>query len=257
MPFPQNLDTARAVEAEVRDAGAVPATIAVIGRPDPRRPGPGRARRRWRRAEGVRKLSRADLAVALAEGWTGATTVAATMICARLAGIEVFATGGIGGRAPRRRDELRHLRRPRRARADPGDGGGERRQGDPRPAQDAGGAGDPRRAGHRLRPGRAARLLVAGQRPARAPSPRRPRGDRPRPPHARAASACPAASSSPTRSRPRPRSPPPRSPRTSTPRSPRPPRPGHRRQGGHALPARRDRRRAPPAPRSPPTSRWS
>jgi pseudouridine-5'-phosphate glycosidase len=48
-------------------------------------------------AEGVRKLSRADLAVALAEGWTGATTVAATMICARAAGIEVFATGGIGG----------------------------------------------------------------------------------------------------------------------------------------------------------------
>jgi pseudouridine-5'-phosphate glycosidase len=48
-------------------------------------------------APDVRKLSRADLAVALAEGWTGATTVAATMICARLAGIEVFATGGIGG----------------------------------------------------------------------------------------------------------------------------------------------------------------
>src|SRR5690606_16729882 len=48
-------------------------------------------------AEGVRKLSRADLAVALSEGWTGATTVAATMISARLAGIEVFATGGIGG----------------------------------------------------------------------------------------------------------------------------------------------------------------
>ena len=48
-------------------------------------------------ARDVRKLSRADLAVALAEGWTGATTVAATMICARLAGIEVFATGGIGG----------------------------------------------------------------------------------------------------------------------------------------------------------------
>ena len=45
----------------------------------------------------MKKLSRADLAVALSEGWTGATTVAATMICARLAGIAVFATGGIGG----------------------------------------------------------------------------------------------------------------------------------------------------------------
>ncbi|MFT3974619.1 MAG: pseudouridine-5'-phosphate glycosidase [Amaricoccus sp.] len=96
MPFPQNLETARAVEAEVRAAGAVPATIAVSG---------GRIRvgldadalEALAAAPDVRKLSRADLAVALAEGWTGATTVAATMICARLAGIEVFATGGIGG----------------------------------------------------------------------------------------------------------------------------------------------------------------
>jgi pseudouridine-5'-phosphate glycosidase len=96
MPFPENLDTARAVEAEVRAHGAVPATIAVSG---------GRIRvglapeelDALAGATGVRKLSRADLAVALAEGWTGATTVAATMICARLAGIEVFATGGIGG----------------------------------------------------------------------------------------------------------------------------------------------------------------
>ena len=96
MPFPANLETARAVEAEVRDAGAVPATIAVLG---------GRIHVGLEPAElealagsaDVRKLSRADLAVALSEGWTGATTVAATMICARLAGIEVFATGGIGG----------------------------------------------------------------------------------------------------------------------------------------------------------------
>jgi pseudouridine-5'-phosphate glycosidase len=96
MPRPVNLETARAVEDEVRANGAVPATMAVMG---------GRihvglepeALARLADAEGVRKLSRADLAVALAEGWTGATTVAATMICARLAGIEVFATGGIGG----------------------------------------------------------------------------------------------------------------------------------------------------------------
>jgi pseudouridine-5'-phosphate glycosidase len=96
MPSPQNLETARAVEQEVRDAGAVPATIAVAD---------GRIRvglepdrlAALATATGVRKLSRADLAVALSEGWTGATTVAATMICARLAGIEVFATGGIGG----------------------------------------------------------------------------------------------------------------------------------------------------------------
>jgi pseudouridine-5'-phosphate glycosidase len=96
MPRPANLETARAVEDEVRANGAVPATMAVMrGRihvglePD--------ALARLAAAEDVRKLSRADLAVALAAGWTGATTVAATMICARLAGIEVFATGGIGG----------------------------------------------------------------------------------------------------------------------------------------------------------------
>ncbi len=96
MPFPQNVETARAVEAEVRRAGAVPATIAVmagrlhIGLTDTELD-------RLGQAQGVMKLSRADLAVCLASGRTGATTVAATMICARLAGIEVFATGGIGG----------------------------------------------------------------------------------------------------------------------------------------------------------------
>jgi pseudouridine-5'-phosphate glycosidase len=96
MPHPQNLETARAVEAEVRAAGAVPATIAVAGgairiglEPE--------ALDELAAARDVRKLSRADLAVALSEGWTGSTTVAATMICARLAGVEVFATGGIGG----------------------------------------------------------------------------------------------------------------------------------------------------------------
>ncbi|RAP43274.1 pseudouridine-5-phosphate glycosidase [Rhodovulum viride] len=96
MPWPRNLETALAVEAEVRAAGAVPATIAVVGgrihaglAPD--------ALEALARAEGVAKLSRADLAAALARGVTGSTTVAATMICARLAGIAVFATGGIGG----------------------------------------------------------------------------------------------------------------------------------------------------------------
>lgn len=96
MPAPVNLETARAVEADVRAEGATPATIAVMGGAihvglDPDRLAALAA------ADDVRKLSRADLAVALSEGWTGSTTVAATMICARLAGIEVFATGGIGG----------------------------------------------------------------------------------------------------------------------------------------------------------------
>lgn len=96
MPYPQNVETARRVEAAVRAAGAVPATIAVmggrihVGLADPELERLGRAR-------GVLKLSRADLAVCVASGRTGSTTVAATMICAHLAGIEVFATGGIGG----------------------------------------------------------------------------------------------------------------------------------------------------------------
>ena len=96
MPWPQNVEAARAVEAEVRAHGAVPATIAVMG---------GRIHVGLTEAElealgqakGVAKLSRADLAACLATGGVGATTVAATMICARLAGIAVFATGGIGG----------------------------------------------------------------------------------------------------------------------------------------------------------------
>lgn len=96
MPYPQNVTTARAVEAAVREAGAVPATIAVIegriqiGLSDAELEG-------LAQATDVAKLSRADLAAFIVSGRTGATTVAATMICARAAGIEVFATGGIGG----------------------------------------------------------------------------------------------------------------------------------------------------------------
>jgi pseudouridylate synthase len=96
MPFPQNVETARRVEAEIRAHGAVPATIAImdrqihIGLTDAQLDALGTA-------QNVAKLSRADLAACLATGGTGATTVAATMICAHLAGIQVFATGGIGG----------------------------------------------------------------------------------------------------------------------------------------------------------------
>ncbi|MRX51405.1 pseudouridine-5-phosphate glycosidase [Paracoccus sp. S-4012] len=98
MPWPQNLEMARSVEATIREEGATPATIAVmdgrihVGLTDAQL----ERLARLPQAE-VMKLSRADLAVALATGRPGATTVAATMICAHLAGIEVFATGGIGG----------------------------------------------------------------------------------------------------------------------------------------------------------------
>ena len=96
MPWPQNLETAREVEDVIRIEGAVPATIAVIG---------GRIRvgltdeelKQLAQAPDAMKLSRRDLPFAIATGRLGATTVAATMICAHLAGIEVFVTGGIGG----------------------------------------------------------------------------------------------------------------------------------------------------------------
>jgi pseudouridylate synthase len=96
MPFPQNVETALRVEAEVRAHGATPATIAVmnhhihIGLTKAELDALGQAQH-------VRKLSRADLAPCLVSGQVGATTVAATMICAHLAGIDTFATGGIGG----------------------------------------------------------------------------------------------------------------------------------------------------------------
>ncbi len=96
MPWPKNLDTALAVEQVVRDAGAVPAAIAVIG--GKIRVGLTRGElEHLAKAKDVLKLSSADIAYGLASGRTGATTVAATMIAAHLAGIGVFATGGIGG----------------------------------------------------------------------------------------------------------------------------------------------------------------
>lgn len=96
MPHPQNVATAREVEAVVRANGAVPATIAIIG---------GRIKIGLSGEEldmlgttsEVMKLSRADLPYAITAKRHGSTTVAATMICAHLAGVRVFATGGIGG----------------------------------------------------------------------------------------------------------------------------------------------------------------
>lgn len=96
MPFPQNLETAMAVEDVVRGQGAVPATIAVLD--GTITVGLNRAEiERVARSPGLAKLSRRDLPIALARGESGATTVAATMIAAHLAGISIFATGGIGG----------------------------------------------------------------------------------------------------------------------------------------------------------------
>ncbi|MCI5109763.1 MAG: pseudouridine-5'-phosphate glycosidase [Marivita sp.] len=96
MPYPQNVEVAAQVEQDIRDAGATPATVAVlsgvlhIGLEADQLADLGTA-------QGVAKVSRADMPVCIANGTSGSTTVAATMIAARIAGIDVFATGGIGG----------------------------------------------------------------------------------------------------------------------------------------------------------------
>jgi len=97
MPWPQNAQTALAVEAEVRAHGAVPATIAVIDGRLKAGLSVAEIERLGQAGHAVAKASRRDLPVLLARRATGATTVAATMIIAALAGIRVFATGGIGG----------------------------------------------------------------------------------------------------------------------------------------------------------------
>ena len=96
MPYPGNLEMAQSVEAIIRAEGAVPATIAVINGNLHIGLEPSELEALARTTDAM-KLSRADLAFAISEGRTGATTVAATMIAAARAGIHVFATGGIGG----------------------------------------------------------------------------------------------------------------------------------------------------------------
>ena len=97
MPYPQNVETALNVEKIIRDNGAVPATIAIIG---------GRLKAGLtaeqieyfgKKGQAIAKASRRDLAVLCARGEDGATTVTTTMIIAHMAGIKIFATGGIGG----------------------------------------------------------------------------------------------------------------------------------------------------------------
>ena len=84
MPYPKNVETAMLVEKAIRENGAVPATIAVIGG-------------RLKAGHNVAKASRRDLPALVARGVDGATTVTTTMIIAHMAGIKIFATGGIGG----------------------------------------------------------------------------------------------------------------------------------------------------------------
>ncbi|TVP94640.1 MAG: pseudouridine-5'-phosphate glycosidase [Acholeplasmatales bacterium] len=96
MPYPDNIAMSKQVSSTIRQAGAIPATIAVLD---------GRLKvgltpeeiERLAKGEKVMKLSKRDLAFAVSEGQTGATTVSATMLLAHQAGIPIFATGGIGG----------------------------------------------------------------------------------------------------------------------------------------------------------------
>lgn len=97
MPYPRNAETALAVERVVRESGAVPATIAILGGRLKAGLGEAEIRRLGELGHKVAKASRRDLPGIVAAGADGATTVAATMIVAGMAGIRVFATGGIGG----------------------------------------------------------------------------------------------------------------------------------------------------------------
>ncbi len=97
MPYPDNVATALRVEAEIRDHGAVPATIAVLGGRLKAGLTPDEIETLGRTGPAVAKVSRRDLPFIVTSGAMGATTVASTMIIAAMAGIRVFATGGIGG----------------------------------------------------------------------------------------------------------------------------------------------------------------
>ena len=97
MPYSQNVETALKVEATIRENGAVPATIAIIGGRLKAGLTPDQIEYLGHKGRGVTKASRRDLPVLIARGEDGATTVTTTMIIAHMAGIKVFATGGIGG----------------------------------------------------------------------------------------------------------------------------------------------------------------
>ena len=97
MPYPQNVETALRVEQTIRENGATPATIAIIGGRLKAGLTPAEIEHLGKKGRGVAKASRRDLPVLVARGEDGATTVTTTMIIAHLAGIRVFATGGIGG----------------------------------------------------------------------------------------------------------------------------------------------------------------
>ena len=100
MPYPQNVETALKVEEIIRANGAIPATIAILGGRLKAGLTPEEIEYLGKQGQKVTKASRRDLSVLVAQGADGATTVATTMMIAHMAGIKLFATGGIGGRRP-------------------------------------------------------------------------------------------------------------------------------------------------------------
>ena len=97
MPYPQNVETALNVERIVRENGALPATIAIIGGRLKAGLTPEEIEYFGKKGQAITKASRRDLSVLCARGEDGATTVTTTMMIAHMAGISIFATGGIGG----------------------------------------------------------------------------------------------------------------------------------------------------------------
>ena len=97
MPYPQNVETALNVEKIIRENGAVPATIAIIGGRLKAGLTPEEIEYFGKKGQAIAKASRRDLAALVARGEDGATTVTTTMMIAHMAGIKIFATGGIGG----------------------------------------------------------------------------------------------------------------------------------------------------------------
>jgi pseudouridylate synthase len=152
LPSPANAEALERCTTAIRSGGAVPAVTAVLD--GVARVGLGDAEHE-RILGTARKVAERDLAVALAQRWDfGATTVSASVALAAHAGVSVFATGGIGGRAPGCGAHRRHQCRPRRDGEPPGHHRVSRSEGVPRPAPHARVPGDGRCAGARLAPRR-------------------------------------------------------------------------------------------------------
>ena len=150
MPYPQNVETALNVEKIIRESGAVPATIAIIGGRLKAGLTPEEIDYLGKTGAGVTKASRRDLPVLVAERRDGATTVTTTMMIAAHGRYRGVRHRRHRRRAPRRGDHHGHLRRSGGAGPDPRDGGVRRRQVHSGSGPDPGVSGDPRRPCHRL-----------------------------------------------------------------------------------------------------------